>query len=292
MAMTFDGSFDDMKQKILSESSIQAIYPELVRIQDFAHDYGRDLDGRPGETVVIPDLGGLSAAAEFDEETNNYFSSANEISARNVTLDTHLIKGQSITDRQLMATGIDWLKDVGEAIGSVLGRAANQHVFEMLNDTNCPISAECTLGTKAQVANLYAVAADNGLDVHDSVVVLCPTEYAKVLGVMDYMTYGKDSAIVNARLPGVAGFRSFVCSTYLPEGTKGAIINRSAIGVASRYIEPGIGYPATWRTVEPSTGLSYGWRLATNLATGRRHVSAELLFASKVLLPNKIVRLV
>ena len=30
--MTFDGTFSDLKQKVIAETALQAIYPELVKL--------------------------------------------------------------------------------------------------------------------------------------------------------------------------------------------------------------------------------------------------------------------
>jgi len=92
--MTFDGTFSDLKLKVMSESALQAIYPELVRLQDFAKSY-TELEDRPGASIVIPTYD-LSAAADFNVSTNNYGSGVNEISAANVTLNKHLVKRHRI----------------------------------------------------------------------------------------------------------------------------------------------------------------------------------------------------
>lgn len=70
--MTFDGQFSDLQLKVLAEGALEAIYPELVNIQDFAHNF-TELESNYGAAVVIPVVD-LSAAASFDESTNNYAS--------------------------------------------------------------------------------------------------------------------------------------------------------------------------------------------------------------------------
>lgn len=137
--MTFDGQFSDLKLKVMSESALQAIYPELVRLQDFAKTYS-ELEDRPGASIVIPTYD-LSAAADFVAGTNDYGSGVNEISAANVTLNKHLVKSVAITDRDIADTGISFVKDAAAGIASVIGRGLNQYVFNMMNATNLPLSA-------------------------------------------------------------------------------------------------------------------------------------------------------
>ena len=291
--MTFDGAFSDLKMKVASESAIQAIYPELVKLSDFAHTYN-ELDGRPGESVVIP-VYDLSAASDWNDETNNYGSGQNEVGAANVTLDKRIIKSIAVTDRELMATGISWTRDATTAIAKTLGRSLNSYVMGLVNSTNCPLSAQFAVGTKAQptIQKLYQIATENGLDVGDSVVVLNPKNYTDMLGVIDYAMYGGREAVVAGYCPGLFGFIKVVCSDRLAEGVDGFIANRNSIGICSRYLEPlASSYPVAFKTVDPDSGFAIGWRLYTELATGVRKFSGEALVGAKVLMPNKIVRLI
>lgn len=145
--MAFDGAFSDLKMKVMSESALGAIYPELVKLQDFAHTYS-ELEERPGTAIVIP-VYDLSAASDFNEQSNNYSGGTNEIKAANVLLNKHLVKSVSITDRDIAETGVQFVKDAAAGIASVLGRGLNAYVFGMMNETNLPLSAEFDVGTKA-----------------------------------------------------------------------------------------------------------------------------------------------
>ena len=288
----FDGQFSDLKMKVMSESALQAIYPELVKLQDFAHTYS-ELEDRPGSAVVIPTYD-LSAAADFNEDSNNYGSGVNEITASNVQLNKHLMKSISITDRDIADTGVQFVKDGAAGIATVIGRGLNQYVMGMFNSTNIPLSASINLGTKAGATALYQVAADNGLDVNDSVVVLNPTQYSKILQHVDFVAYGGTEAIRYGRVPGFVGFKSVVCSTYLPEGVDGVIVNRNSVGIASRYLAPLAGaYPQTWKATDPDSGFTLGFRVFADLKTGRRYLAGEALVGASVFYTGrKAIRLI
>ena len=285
-------AFSDLTMKVTAEAALQAIYPELVRLQDFAHTYS-ELEDRKGASIVVP-VYDLSAAADFDADSNNYASGAQEVDAATLTLDKHLVKSVMITDRNLVETDLQWAKDAGIAIASVLGRSLNKYVFGMMNSTNLPISAEINLNTKAGATALYQVAADNGLDVADSVVVLNPTQFAKFLQHVDFMTYGGPEAIRYGYIPGFAGFKSVVCSTNLEDGVDGLIVNRNTVGIASRYLEPLAGaYPAAWKAVDPNSGFTIGFREFADLASGKRYLAGEALVGAKIFYGgNKSVRLI
>lgn len=282
--------FDDLKMKVAAEASIQAMHAEMAKLQDFAHDY-TELDGRKGEAIAVPVID-LSASAEFDADTNNYCNGQNEVDGNIVNLDKHFVKSVMITDRQLASTDFNWLRDIATAETNVIARSINKYVFGLINETNCPLSATLDVTSKTAVANLYKIATDNDIPVGDAVVVLGPADYAKVLSYLDSNVYGGSEAIREGRIPGLYGFRAFVCSTFLNEGLKGAIVSRDAIGLASRYLEPMEGaYPDAWRASDGDIA-TIGFRHFANLCTGRRYLACEALFGAKVLMPKKIVRLV
>ena len=282
--------FDDLKMKVAAEASIQAMHAEMAKLQDFVHDY-TELEGRKGEAIAVPVID-LSASAEFDADTNNYCNGQNEVDCATVNLDKHFVKSVMITDRQLAATDFNWLRDIATAETNVIARSINKYVFGLINETNCPLSATLDVTSKTAVANLYKIATDNDIPVGDAVVVLGPVDYQKVLSYLDSNVYGGSEAIREGRIPGLYGFRSFVCSTFLNEGLKGAIVSRDAIGLASRYLEPMEGaYPDAWRASDGDIA-TIGFRHFSNLCTGRRYLACEALFGSRVLQKNKIIRLV
>lgn len=292
--MTFDGTFSDLKLKVASETALQAIYPELVKLQDFAHTYS-ELEERPGTAIVIPTYD-LSVATDFDADTNNYAGGVNEVKASNVQLNKHLVKSLEIDDRALGDTGIQWVKDGAAAIATSIGRALNAYVFGMLNATNIPLSATFDVGTKAAPTShkLYQIAAENGLDVGDSIVVLDPKNFSDLLGTLDVYAYGGPEAIRWGRVPGLFGFKSVVCSTNLDAGINGLILNRNTVGLASRYNAPLAGaYPQTWKAIDPDSGFTMGFRLFADLASGRRYMAGDALVGANVFYNGKFgVRLI
>lgn len=292
--LQFDGQFSDLKLKVMSESALQAIYPELVKLQDFAHTYS-ELEERPGTAIVIPTYD-LSAANDFDAISNNYGSGQNEITAQNVLLDKHLVKSIAITDRDIGDTGVQFVKDGSAGIASVLGRGLNAYVMGMFNSVNVELSASFDVGTKAAPTShkLYQIAAENGLDVGDSVVILDPENFANLLGTLDVYAYGGPEAMRWGRVPGLFGFKSVVCSTYLPSGVNGVIVNRNTVGLASRYLAPMSGaYPQTWKATDPDSGFTIGFRCFADLASGKRYLAGEALVGAKILYGGKkAVRLI
>ena len=139
--------FDALKLKVPAEAALQAIFPSLVKLQDFAHYYS-EIEGRPGTQVVIPSFANLSGAGDFVAGTNDYGSGVNEIKSEAVTLDHHLVKSIGIQDRELGEVDVDFLRDGAKALADVMGKGIQSAVFGMMNATNITLSAEFAVGTK------------------------------------------------------------------------------------------------------------------------------------------------
>ena len=99
-------AFNDLQMKVTSDFALQSLHARLASIQDFAHNF-RELEDRKGAAIVIPTFN-LSAAADFDAASNNYFSGVNEINAATVTLDKHMVKSLMITDRDIAETEVQF----------------------------------------------------------------------------------------------------------------------------------------------------------------------------------------
>ena len=283
-------AFSDLALKAASESAIMAAHKNIAKLSLFAKNFS-ELNGQPGKSIAVP-VYNLSAAAAFDAASNNYATGSNEIGGELITLNQHLVKSVSITDVEEAETGISWAKDTAGALADTLTRGVNAYVFGLINATNVTLSAD-TPSTKATVAGLYAIAEENDIPVDRAIVALAPTQFAAVLAMLDSNVYGGSEAIRLGVIPGLYGFKGFVCTSNLPEGTNGAIICDTAVGVASRYLYPGTegAYPQAWAATDED-GFTLGYRRFMDLATGTNKFAADVLFGAKLLQPSKIVRLV
>lgn len=283
-------AFSDLALKAASESAVMAAHKNLAKLSLFAKNFS-ELQGVPGKSIAVP-VYDLSAAAAFVAGTNDYGTGSNEIGGELITLDQHLVKSVSITDVEEAETGIRWAADTAYALADMLTRGVNDYVFGLINATNVELSAD-TPTTKATVAGLYAIAEGNDIPVDQCIVALKPTQFAGVLSALDYNIYGSTDAIRLGVIPGLYGFKGFVCAPNLPEGVNGAIICDTAVGVASRYLFPGTdgAYPQAWAATDDS-GFTIGYRRFMDLGAGSNKFAADVLFGAKLLQPSKIVRLV
>ena len=282
-------AFSDLALKAASESAIMAAHKNIAKLSLFAKNFS-ELNGQPGKSIAVP-VYNFTDAAAFSN-SNNYGSGTNEIAGELITLDQHLVKSVSITDVEEAETGIRWAADTAGALADTLTRGVNAYVFGLINSTNVT-QTTTTPSTKTAVANLYAVAEQNDIPVDRCVVACKPTLFASILGMLDANVYGGSEAVKLGVVPGLYGFKGFVCTSNLPEGTNGAVICDSAIGVASRYLAPGTegAYPEAWEATDED-GFTVGFRRFMDLASGSNKFAGDVLFGAKILQADKIIRLV
>ena len=282
--------FNDLAMKVAAEKSIEAMHAAMAPIKLFAHDY-TERDGRKGEAIAVPVIA-LSSSGEFNAESNNYGSGVQVFDGATVNLEKHFLQSASISDRQLQATNFNWLGDLAGAQSRQIGRDINKYVFGLINSTNENLTTKNDVSSKEAIASIVKTAADNDINPADAIVVLGPADFYKVLSKMDANVYGGTEAIRDGMIEGLYGFYGFVQSTFLPSGTKGAIISRDAVGLASRYLEPlADAYVETWRASDGDIA-TLGFRYFGNPEKGQRFLCCEALFGAKILLPNKCIRLV
>ena len=284
-------TFDDLKMKITAESAIQEMNFASAPLSEFVHNYS-ELEGRRGEAIVIPDFSNLDEAGEFNPDSNNYFSGTNEVESKTVTLDKLFVKSLMFTDRDFGDTEVRFFQDGGIAIARKMADLANKYVFGLINNTNVTQTADFKTVSKDTAAGLYNVAATHDIDVGTAVVVLNPLKYSQLMSKLDANVIGSADPIRSGMIGKLYGFKSFICSNKLPEGTVGAIVGQGAIATVNRYNAPGISnaYPLTYRATDDN-GLTIGFRYGTDLAKGYNYLAADMLIGAKVLIPNKVVRL-
>ena len=283
-------AFSDLQLRAASESAVMAAHANIAKLALFAHTF-TELDGRPGESIAVP-VYDLSSSGQFAPGTNDYGTGANEVGGMLISLDQHLVKSIAITDKELAYTGINWVKDSAYALADRITRDVNKYAMGLFNTTNVTLSATLDVSSKATVANLYKIAADNDIPVDRAVVILGPTDFAKVLAMVDYNMIGSGDYIKTCVINDLFGFKAFVCSTFLPSGVKGVIALDSALGVASKYLSPMTpgAYPEAWSATDEN-GFTIGFRRFMNLNTGADIFACDSLFGVKMLQKDRCVLL-
>lgn len=283
------GTFSDLQMKTTSEFALQSLAAKIAPVTDFAHNF-RELEDRVGAAIVIPNFS-LSAAGEFNASSNNYFGGSKEVTSETVNVNKHFVKSCMYEDRDLVETDVQFSRDYGIGIGDALGRAIYKEVINTLSSAT--LSASFTGTAKSNYADLFATVYDNGLDIGQTVLMLTPTYYAKLLGNLDSNVYGGVDAIQGGKIAGLYGFKSVVCAPDMPANWKGALVDANSVACAARYLAPMAGaYVNTWQASDSVSGLPIGFREGCDLASGQRYIAGEVLFGAKVIRENGIVKLV
>lgn len=284
------GTFTDLHQDTISNFALQSLHEEIAPIMDFSHSF-RELEDRVGAAVVVPNFT-LSAAAEFNAESNNYFSGTKDVVGETINVDSHLVKSCMYTDRDVVETDVQFARDYGIGIGDCIGRAIYNKVIGLLNDVNVTKTATLSGTAKANFADLFATTYEQGLDIRQTVLMLTPTYFAKLLGTLDANVYGGEEAIRGGRIPGLYKFKAVVCAPGLAPEWKGCLADINSIGCAARYLAPmADAYVNTWQTSDEGSGMPIGFREGCDLATGYRYIAGEVLFGAKIIRPTGIVSL-
>lgn len=281
--------FSDLQIRVASETAVMGLQRMLGPLKELTVDFSPSGDRHfAGVQVPVYDL---DAAAEFNESTNNWCGGTNEVGGVVVTLDKHFIKSLALSDIEKGGTDINFLRDGSKAIAETLAVATNKYVWGLINSTNVPTEEEFTGTDKAAFAELFKIADDNGVNPYDCVLALNPEYFAKLLSLMDSNIYGGSDAVQKGVVPGLYGFKSVVCTPYLPEGTIGAIIPNGTLGVVSRINKPAVdGYVNTWNAETPD-GFAVGFRVFEHLCYGKAFLGADVLVGAKVM-QEGIIRLI
>lgn len=260
----------------------------LAKIMPFAHSLNAEA-ARRGEIVKVPVYS--AEAGDFDATNNNYAQLSSVVGV-DVPLSVHPVAGFEATDVQLTQSDVNFFGDGGRAAALALARRMNKDFFGMVDADATNLSATLTT-TKQGFADLYAVAVNNDIEPSNAVLVLGPSDYAKLLGTVgDAAVVGTD-ALAKGMFKGFVGFDYVISSPYLADGIKGFIAEKGALAFGGRGIEVDeSAYKQSGTVADENTGAPITLLMFTKPETGYSHITATGLYGCKVLDPKHIVKLV
>lgn len=272
-----------------AERAIVAAHPAIAKARVFATDFSADA-AQPGSTMKVP-VFTPGTASQFDASTNNYATTDGSVVYASVTFDNHPKHTFSFADTDFnLVNGRQFWDRAGEASGIAVGRAIINAVTGLMG--NIAQTASLTV-TKAGIAGLRATADANGFEAGRAVLMLDPANFATLLSLLDYYTYGDREAIKDGVIPGLYGFKAVIENNALPSGTKGALVAEDALVIAGRRIEvqsPRV-YQEVGYTTDEESGLTLGIRRGADWATGMNSATVEALFGAAFVQPAKAVKL-
>lgn len=280
-------AFSDLQLKVASEAAVLAAERYITPVKVFAKDFSPRAGAKFG-AVAVP-VFDLSAAGEFNETTNNWCNGEG-INGAVVQLEKQFIKQVKLTDVQNGETDINLLRDGSEAIARKLGAAVEKYVMDTIAAGATGATQTVALSAiNDSVAGLHAGCAAAGVDPYDSVLVLSPDVFGKLLANVPYNILGSQEAVKYGLIYSLYGFKGVVQGATLSANT-GYIVPTDSIALASRYNAPVVdGYAATWQATDEKTGLTFGYRYFEHLCGGYGIIAGDVLMGAKVVQPTKIL---
>lgn len=275
--------------EIAGNSAVFSLGREIAKINEFAHDFAPDYNA-VGGVVKMPVL--AAEAGIFDKTSNNYEQNST-ISTASITLDKQYVAGFEVTPQQ-MSDGLgayaSLFQNLGEDAGRAIARSVESAVVGQVK-ANTATPAQLT-ANKAGFAGLYKTAMEANIAPSNSVLVLNPTVYSKLIEVLGMDVVHLEAAVETGKIDNFLGFRRILCSAGVDSGIEGFIAERGAIGVAGRKVPLLEGYPMYQEFIDKDTGIPATLVGFLKYATGSYYITATALFGTAITRAAGIVPLV
>ena len=275
--------------EIAGNSVVYSLGRELAKIDEFAHDFAPDYNA-VGGVVKMPII---SAQAGVFDATNNNYEQSSTIGTASITLNKQYVAGFEVTPQQ-MSDGLGayagLFNQLGADAGRAIARSVEAAVVGLVEDDNVATPATLAL-TKAGFAGLYKTAMDGELAPSNSVLVLNPTAYSKLIEVLGMDVVHLENAVETGKIDNFLGFKRILCSASVDSDILGFIAERGAIGVAGRKVPLLEGYPMYQEFIDKDTGIPATLIGFLKYATGAYYITATALFGAAITNKDAIIPL-
>ena len=275
--------------EIAGNSVVYSLGREIAKITDFAHDFAPDYNA-VGGVVKMPII---SATAGVFNAANNNYEQNSTIDTASITLNKQYVSGFEVTPQQ-MSDGLGayagLFTQLGEDAGRAIARSVEAAVVGLV--TNATATTATLPLTKAGFAGLYKTTMEKNLAPANSVLVLNPTAYSKLIEVLGMDVVHLEKAIETGKIDNFLGFKSILCSASVDSNILGFIAEHGAIGVAGRKVPLLEGYPMYQEFIDKDTGIPATLIGFLKYATGSYYITATALFGTAVTRAAGIVPLV
>ena len=273
---------------IAGNKAVASLGRRIAKLDDFVHDYAGDFSD-VGAVVKVPVLS--CEAGLFNAGSNNYEQSTGTTEA-SIQVSAQYVAGFTVTPKQ-MSDGLGAFNGLFAQFGDTAGRAVakaveNAVVSQVLSSTATPVSLTAT---KAGFTGLFKTCYDKDLDPSNTVLVLNPETYAKMLEVVGADIVNLERVIELGYVDNFLGFARVMCSYYVDSNLKGFLAERGAIGIVGRRIPALDTYPIYNEYIDADTGVPLTMLGHQRLADGAWFVSVTGLFGTEIVDANHIVPL-
>lgn len=280
-----------LNQTVVSEAGIEAAQRYIAPIKVFASNFS-PAEGVEFGAVQVP-VYNLSSASAFDETSNNWCT-GDSISGAVVNLNTHIIESIKITDVQNGNVSLAWQRDGARALARSVASSVEKTVVNAIETATASTTLSAAIELSAvreSIAGLQEDCATAGIDPYDSVLMLNPAVFGKLLSELTYSVTGQSTQTNYGIIDNLYGFYAVVQAPGL--SSDGFVIPRNAVIMANRWNYSALGgYALEFPITDEKSGLTFGVRAHENLCKGAAYLGMDALFGVKVVQNDKIIKLI
>lgn len=276
----------------VSDKVILAAQPALELVRLFVTDFSTD-PGKQYQTVNVKVLAG--DAHDFVKASANYTTGKGKADFADIVLDQHKVANWTFDDADALEDDIAPIWDnIGRAAGRAIGKAFVNSAMGLLTYDKAEAQKTVATSSFADFVKFRSAVEAAGYDPADTVLLLEPTTYDALLGLLDYKATGASEVVEGGIIGRRLGFAAILNApnadkTSASGATKGIgfAVPTGAIGFANRYRAPIRGAVGNLveagYTVDEETGLVIGTRVVVNQDDGELTWNAEVLFGAALM---------
>lgn len=258
------------------------IKPQLDIIQKLGPtDFSKDAPGvevKPGATLKVP-LSAVTAAGAFDASDNNYLTGGN--TAWGSMTCTHFLQGYDLKGTDIDEAGSETrVKQLfSRRAGIGISMAIRNAVRTALDATTTSTGVKIPAVASATLADYDGLAGcKDWFDPADSVLCVNGAEYAKIKAL--FHAAGLSVANMAAEL----GFKDVICIAGMT--SRACIVPFSSLGFVARVPTIVADFKQFGTETDEDSGLSLGIVIASEQATNREVVNADIWFGVQAVSAN------
>ena len=272
MALTSPGLIKGANQVLVD------LAPELNLIKLFSYDCS-DAVAEAGAKIRVS-LATGGTAETYNASTANYEHETGSLDDVFVTLSNQPKSTIGLTsmDALELAESPYWNK-FSEATANSVSASISATIGGLFTTSNCTGGKIVMASvTKAAIAGLRADCVGR---VSNTVLLLNPTYYADLLGLLDSGVFGGTDPIQSGYVSKLYGFRAVAQANDLPSGVLGVLLPSNSIAIASRTVAiPDPSCYSEYGTVTDENGFALTVLRHGSAATGKAFLNTTCLFGA------------
>jgi len=278
-------NFDD---EIFSQMALEGFTETLAPLSAFSIDYAPN-PMPPGNVVLVPLIGGLTATTFSTYETTN-----GSLSAITVTINKHKIIGVGQSDLDAAGSSLAKLEKFGFQQGAALALLVFQDICSLWTTANFGLATAVSVVDfgVAQIRAGRLLLGQAKVPAQNRNMILDVEPFDNLLGISNFIQVnlsGSNETLRDGRIGRALGLDIFE-SNGLPgtASVMGFMGHASAIAIAMRYLQPQAGhkYDIARAVGDPETGAVFGLRAHYSEAAGNRFINLECNYGYSVGISN------